>query len=70
MPQIQSSTEFNENLEQGLGAFSAHVAPFFGLPREGLSPGVRGFFEPSTMKSSSSSRAPWSGGVAGSLTPR
>ena len=28
------------------------------------------FFEPSVMKSSSSSRAPWSGGVAGSVTPR
>ena len=38
--------------------------PFFGLSREGLSPGVRGFFEPSVMKSSSSSRAPW---VAGSM---
>ena len=28
------------------------------------------FFEPSTMKSSSSSRAPRGAGVAGSLTPR
>ena len=53
-----------------MGAFLAHFAPFFGLPREGLSPGVRGFFEPSTMKSSLSSRAPWGGGVARSLTPR
>ena len=49
------------------GDFSAHFAPFFGLPREGLSPRVRGFFEPSTMKSSSSSRAPRGVGVAGSL---
>ena len=63
VPQIQSSTELNDNLE-------AHFAPFFGLTRKGLSPGVRGFFEPSTMKSSSSSRAPCGGGVAGSLTPR
>ena len=40
------------------GFILAHFAPFFGLPRKGLSPGLRGFFEPSTMKSSSSSRAP------------
>ena len=53
-----------------MGAFSAHFATFFGLSREVLSPGVRGFFEPSMTKSSSSSRAPWVGGVAGSLTPR
>ena len=52
-----------------MGAFSAHFATFFGLSREVLSPWVRGFFEPSTMKSSSSSRAPRGGGVAGSLTP-
>ena len=40
------------------GCILAHFAPFFGLTRKGLSPGLRGFFEPSTMKSSSSSRAP------------
>ena len=54
VPQIQSSTEFGP----GLGAFLSHFAPFFGLSREELSPGVHGFFEPSNMKNSSSSRAP------------
>ena len=58
VPQIQSSTEFNDNLEAGL-------AHFFLTP-----PRVRGFFEPSMVKSSSSSRAHWVGGVAGSRTPR
>ena len=29
------------------GFILAHFAPFFGLPRKGLSPGLRGFFEPS-----------------------
>ena len=54
VPQIQASTELNDELEAGLAHFSE-------LPREGLSPGVRGFFEPSMMKSSSSSRAPGRG---------
>ena len=70
VPQIQSSTELNDNLVATWVHFLAHFAPFFGLLRDGLSPGVRGFFEPSTMKNSSSSRAPLGGGVAGSLTPR
>ena len=51
-------------------AFSAHFAPFFGLPREWLSPRVFGFFEPSMTKSSSSLRAPRGAGVAGTFTPR
>ena len=63
VPQIQSSTELNDDFETGL-------AHFFGLSRKVLSPGLRGFFEPWTMKSSSSSRATQGGGVAGSLTPR
>ena len=39
VPQILSSTEFNDNLEAGLGAFSTHFAPFSDSLREGLSPG-------------------------------
>ena len=31
--------------------FSPHFASFFEFPREGLSPGVIGFFEPSMTKS-------------------
>ena len=42
VPQIQSSTELNDDLEAGL-------AHFFGLTQEGWSPGVRGFFEPSMV---------------------
>ena len=63
VPQIQSSTELNDDFEAGLAHFSDSS-------RKMLSPGVRGFFEPSTMKSSSLSRLPGGGGVAGSLTPR
>ena len=51
-----------------MGLFDAFCVIFRAPPG---CPGVeRQFFEPSTMKSSSSSRAPRGGGVAGSLTPR
>ena len=33
VPQIQSSTEFNDNLEQGLGFFGAFCAIFRTLPK-------------------------------------
>ena len=52
VPQIQSSTVLND-------VFEAVLAYFSDSPRKGLSPGLRGFFEPSMTKSSSSSRAPW-----------
>ena len=55
VPQIDSSTEFNDNLVPTWAFFGVFCA-IFRTPREGLSPGVRGFFEPSR--------------VAGSQTPR
>ena len=48
--------------------FRCRFGSCFGLTREGLSP-VRGFFEPSTMKSSSSSRAPCGAGLPGDSAP-
>ena len=69
VPQLQSSTEFDDELEAN-GQFLTHFASFFallqfsGVERHGA------VFQPSMMKSSSSSRAPWGAGVAGSFTPR
>ena len=51
-----------------MGSSSTHFASFFAL-HSGCPRVERQFFEPSTMKSSSSSRAPGGAGVAGSLTP-
>ena len=52
-----------------MSGFFAHFAPFFRAPP--VIPELSAnFFEPSTMKSSSLSRAPWSAGVAGSFTPK
>ena len=57
MPQLQSSTEFDDEMETN-GQFLTHFASFFallqfsGVERHGA------VFQPSTTKSSSSSRAP------------
>ena len=43
VPQIQSSTEFNDNLEQGLSFFGAFCAIYRTHPKGVLSPCVRIF---------------------------
>ena len=56
MPQIQSSTEFSDNLEQGLGFFGAFCVIF---SRSSGCPGVeRQFFELSSAHICECSRAP------------
>ena len=61
MPQIQSSTEFSDNLEQGLGFFGAFCAIFRAPP---VVPGVeRQFFELSSAHTSRAPGVPESPGV-------
>ena len=69
VPQIQSSTELNDDLEW-FGCFFGAFSAIFRTPPRGVESRGARIFRASTVKSSPSSRVPWSGGVARCLTPR